>query len=315
MVEGGIITSIIIVFAILGAYLPIVGSVFVLLFPLPVVVLGVRHGHKWGIMATIAAGFFIAILLSPLQAMKFVIIFGLLGIVMGYGFRQNYRAIKTFALSTITSFFSIIVSFGLLLALTGINIVDVQLRLVETTMSEIIEFYRGLGVSEEELTKLADSAHQLEFVKFLLPSAWMIAAAMLNYVNFQMGKIVLKKLGHSNIPAFPPFKTWNMPRETIYFLVAGLVMIYWGSTRNLDVLRGFGANLELITTFMLTIQGMAVTSFLAGKYNLSRFMFGAIILILILTGFFMKLLFFVGALDLVFDFRKLRKPESQPQGK
>ena len=89
MVEGGILASIAIVFALISAYMPFVGPFVNLIWPVPIILLGVRHGYKWSIMATFVAGIIIAMLVHPLQAVGVVVGFGLIGIVLGIHCGQN----------------------------------------------------------------------------------------------------------------------------------------------------------------------------------------------------------------------------------
>ena len=68
MVESGILSAVAILFAIISAYVPVLGAFINIIWPVPLVLLGVRHGHKWSIMATVVAGLITAMLLHPLHA-------------------------------------------------------------------------------------------------------------------------------------------------------------------------------------------------------------------------------------------------------
>ena len=68
MVEAGILAAVAVLFAILGAYLPVLGALFNLLWPVPVAVCGMRNGLRWSVMTLIVAGAVIGSLLGPLQS-------------------------------------------------------------------------------------------------------------------------------------------------------------------------------------------------------------------------------------------------------
>ena len=65
LTESGILAAVLVVLAIVAVYVPILGIVAVLLWPLPVTVLIVRHGFRWGVMALAVASLLIAMLIEP----------------------------------------------------------------------------------------------------------------------------------------------------------------------------------------------------------------------------------------------------------
>ena len=59
MVEGGILSAVAILFALISVYVPFIGVFVNLIWPVPIILLGVRHGYKWSLMATVVAGILI----------------------------------------------------------------------------------------------------------------------------------------------------------------------------------------------------------------------------------------------------------------
>lgn len=51
----------------------LIGAFINLIWPVPIILLGVRHGYKWSMMATAVAGILIAILVHPLHAVAVVL--------------------------------------------------------------------------------------------------------------------------------------------------------------------------------------------------------------------------------------------------
>lgn len=307
MVEGGILTAIAIIFAIMSTYLPFIGPFINFIWPVPIIILGVRQGYKWSIMATFASGVIIALLLHPLKAVAVVVGFALIGIVIGYGFRKGYSPVKTFLLGSAASFVSKVAVLGLAALVTGINPIEFQTSAMTKAFEESIEIYRQMGMNEQRLKEMADTIPPLmDLVKTIFPAVIVILAAFDTYLNFQLSRIILNKQGY-NLQPFPLVKNWNVPKGTIYFLVVGLLMIYWGKSREIDILYIVGVNIQIIATILLIVQGVAITYYLSDKYNLSRLKIGAILMLLVMSGFLMQILLFVGAFDLIFDYRRLKR--------
>jgi len=306
MVEGGLLAAIAIIFALTSAYLPIVGPFVNLLWPVPIILLGVRHGYKWSIMATAVSGLIIAMLIHPLQAVGVVVGFGLIGIVVGYAFRMEFSPAKTMFWGTIASILSKAALLGIGMAVTGINPFVMQGDLMAKAMEQGIEVYRNLGIAEEQLNQMKESMQSVfEIVKVILPAGFIMASLFDTFLNFLIAKAVLKKLGH-NIAGFPPFKNWSLPDYLVYFFALALVMIYWGNSREITLLYQLGMNLQVLSSTLLLIQGLALFYYIVDKYNLSRMVKGIILFLILTNGFLSQILIFAGAVDTILDYRRLR---------
>ena len=306
MVEGGLLAAIAIIFAVISVYLPVIGPFVNLLWPVPIILLGVRHGYKWSIMATVVAGIIIAMLVHPLQAVSVVVGFGLIGIVLGYAFRMEFSPTKTLLWGSVASLLSKAMLLGIGAVVTGINPFNMQGEVMASAVQQAVEVYRNFGMPEEQLAQMADSMKtMIELIKIILPAGFIMASVVDTCFNFLIAKAVLRKLGHK-IPDLPPFKQWNIPDYVVYFFALALVMIYWGKSRELSMLYTIGMNLQVVTSMLLLVQGLALFYFIVDKYNLSRTVKGIILFLILTNGLFSQMLIFAGAVDTVMDYRHLR---------
>ena len=70
MTESGLLAAITVVMALIGVYVPLLGTVAVLMWPLPILVLIVRHGLRWGVMAVVVSGVLTAALVEPVVSLR-----------------------------------------------------------------------------------------------------------------------------------------------------------------------------------------------------------------------------------------------------
>lgn len=311
VVEGGVLTAVAILFALISTYLPVIGAFVNLLWPVPIVLLGVRHGYKWSIMAVVASGLIIALIMHPLTAVSVVVGFGLIGIALGYGLRRDFSPTKTLFIGSAASLVSKIAVLSISAAVMGFNPLNLQTEAMIKGLEQALDFYRNMGMNPEDLARMeATLKPMMELIKIILPAGFVLAAFVDTFLNFQVAKVVLTRLGHT-IEPFPPFRRWNMPKITVYGLAVSLVAIYWGQTRQLELLYNAGMNLQVIITMLLFIQGMAVVYFLTDKYNLSRIVRGIILFLILSNGIIMQALIIGGAFDIIFDYRQLRAPKGE----
>jgi uncharacterized protein YybS (DUF2232 family) len=308
MVEGGLLSAIAIIFAVISAYLPVVGPFVNLMWPVPIILLGVRHGYKWSIMATMVAGVVIAMLLHPMQAVGVVVGFGLIGIVIGYAFRMEFSPAKTMLWGTIASLLSKAALLTIGAVITGINPLTMQSEVMVKAVEQAVEVYRNFGMAEQDLAKMTEGMQaMIELMKVILPAGFIMASIVDTLLNFLIAKTVLKKLGH-RIPDFPPFKNWSLPDYIVYFFAIAMVMIYWGKSREITILYNVGMNLQVMTSTLLLVQGLSLFYYIVDKYNLSRVVRGIILFLILTNGLFSQILIFAGAVDTIIDYRRLKSP-------
>lgn len=308
MVEGGILSAVAILFALISVYIPLIGAFVNLIWPVPIILLGVRHGYKWSLMATIVAGILIAILLHPLHAVGVAIGFGLTGIALGHCFRRGFSPVTSVLLGSVASLGSKIIVLSISAVVLGINPLADHSEAMAKAVEQAIEIYRNFGLKEADLQKVAEGMRgMVSMMKLILPAGFAMASVVDTYLNFLVARAVLRKLGHP-IAAFPAFSTWNFSLKTLVAFVISILLIYWGKSRELEMLSTAGLNLQVTTSILLMLQGLSVASFFAKKHDVPKFMRWIFAVMAITNGFIMQAVVFAGAFDIAFDFRKLRQP-------
>ena len=61
--EGGLLAAITVIMGLIAVYMPILGTIATLLWPMPIIILVVRHGLKSGVISIIAATIIMAALI------------------------------------------------------------------------------------------------------------------------------------------------------------------------------------------------------------------------------------------------------------
>lgn len=304
MVESGILSAVAIIFAFISVYVPVLGAFVNLIWPVPIILLGVRHGLKWSIMATVVAGIVIAVVIHPLQAVTVAVGFGLIGIALGYALRAGFSSARTLLLGTAASLTAKVAMLGMAAAVMGINPLSQQLGDMESVLTQVLAFYRHLGVSEQDLAQTDATLHSmLDLMRVIFPAALTLAAAADTYLNYTVARLVLRKMGHY-LPSMPPFVTWALPHYVFYVYAAATLAAFAGRHWGMTWLYNSAMNIQIVASMLLLVQGLAVFSWFAGKYKLSRLIRGIILVLIFTNGLLMQILIFIGAFDILFDYRK-----------
>lgn len=307
MVEGGILSAVAIIFAIISVYLPILGVFVNLIWPVPILLLGVRHGVKWSLMCLMVSGIIIAIIVNPLQAISVVVGFGLIGVALGYGIRKEMTPLKTIFIGSIASFLSkgAVLIIGFLMM--GINPIEFQFEATGQAIQNVIEIYRSMGLSEDQLTEMQSTLEKtISLMKIIMPAGFAIASILDTYINFWLAKAILKKLGQ-HIDDFPPFKEYALPDFMLWIYGVSLLLVTYYNPTPEHILYLIGANLQTISSLALLVQGVAITYYFIEKKGWPKFLKSVLVLLLFSSQFLVQLAVLLGAFDIFFNYRKLKK--------
>ncbi|HWR31677.1 MAG TPA: YybS family protein [Negativicutes bacterium] len=308
MVEGGILSAVAILFALISVYIPFIGAFVNLIWPVPIILLGVRHGYKWSLMATVVSGILIAILLHPLHAIGVAIGFGLTGIVLGHCFRKGYSPVTSVLMGSVASLISKIIVLSISAAVLGINPLADHSEAMAKAVEQAINLYRNFGLKEAELAQISESMKgMLSMMKLILPAGFAMASVVDTYLNFLVARAVLRKLGH-HIAAFPVFSVWSFSSKILYAFIISMLLMYWGKSRELGMVANAGLNLQVVSSMLLMIQGVSVVFFYAARHEVPKFIRWIFVAMAFSNGFIMQAVVFLGAFDIAIDFRKLRHP-------
>ena len=304
MVESGILSAVAIIFAFVSVYVPVLGTFVNLIWPVPIILLGVRHGLKWSIMATVVAGIVTAVVIHPLQAVTVAVGFGLIGIALGYALRAGFSPARTLLLGTAASLAAKVAMLALAAAVMGINPLTQQFGDMEAALTQVLAFYRHLGLSEQDLAQTGATLHSMvDLMRIIFPAALTLAAVADTYLNYLVARLVLRKMGQAT-PSLPPFVTWSLPPYVFFVYAAAALAAFAGRHWALTWLYDSGMNIQIVASMLLLVQGLAVFYWFAGKYKLSRLVRGIILVLIFTNGLLMQVLIFIGAFDILFDYRK-----------
>ena len=303
MTESGLLAAITVITALIGVYVPVLGTIAILLWPLPILVLEVRHGIKWALLSILAAGIIMSILIEPMAAVRMVIGFAPPAIALGYGFRNRLPAAKNLMLSLVTAIFSMLLAMAMLFYITDINPFDMQLDMLEETIAATLSAYEAMGMSQEQIAETKQQFDTVfKLVSLLMPLVIICSGIVTTWINFAIGTKVLRRLGYETA-SLPDFDEWRLPRIIIYLFVLSLVGLYWGSTRQIAPLYQAALNVNILATFAGLIQGIAIMSSVL-RHRVSRWVFWLIAAFVFLNGFMAQIVAFVGLFDMIFDYRR-----------
>ncbi|MDD4568667.1 MAG: YybS family protein [Tepidanaerobacteraceae bacterium] len=305
MVEGALLAAINIILSIIAIYMPILGTFATLIWPVPIVILGIRHGLKTSILSIVVAGIFVAILSGPFQAVTIVVSFGLMGIVMGRALKKNFSPFKVLGVGSVASLVSKVALVFLTMIMMGINPLTEEITVLKESLSLAGSFYQKMGMDPQTVeTTIESFTRSLDLLPLIIPGIFIMASVLDSFLTYVVTKAVLGRMGQK-LEDFTPFWLWRFPDYTVAFFLLGnlltLLETYWP----VGVLKSVGLNLALVFGFTFLVQGFSLLAFYLGKYNVGKPFRLLIVFFVLFNPLFLQILFFAGLFDILFNFRKI----------
>lgn len=311
-VEGGLLTAVAVILGLASTYLPLIGLFLEFFCAVPIVVLTVRQGAGKGFLALAASFLILAMFIGPLLSMRIALSFGICGLVLGYCIGRNFSTVKSFVATFLTSYFAQIFAIAILTFVMGINVMQTELSSVQEMFDELFKAYENAGVSQQDLAKIKEQvAPTLKLMSYLLPFLLGLIGLLNATLCYLTSRWIFQKLRMKFLEPLPPFAEWRFPKIFLYIALAATLGLYWGSTRSWDLLYTVSINVQFFAMCAAFVQGLAVLSAVADKYNLSKFLRRIFFFVAILNMFLIEIVAFVGLFDLVFDYRKMLTDKEQ----
>ena len=322
-VEGALLVGIALVFYLAYALIPVIGGPLVILCPLPLIVLALRHPLRvvitGNMVATVLAGLLTG---QPFAFITFLLVFSLPASAMGLSIRSGLSAKSVILLGGTAMVAGSIGLFFITIGTVGeVDSIDSLKYIFKSGVEKqkvlLADKIREQGVTEgwpdkkietliEGNEKMLESLGQM-FWK-TLPAALILGFLLESLINYLVAGAVLKRLGYS-IPKLGKFLEFKLPWYSVWLLICTIAFLAGGRKFNLDWMDTIGLNLQVVATILFFVHGLAIVLFFVERLR-ARMKAGRFPVYLILTSvFFMfnafafMLTAFLGIYDLYFDFR------------
>jgi uncharacterized protein YybS (DUF2232 family) len=317
MVEAALFSVIISLIMIIMGYLPFLVFIGILILPIPVAILYIRHNSKITIMAILISIILTSLVYNPIIAIRSAITCSIVGLTLGYCVKKSKKSSLTLLLLGISSSVSNLLTIAFsMLFIEKVGFINFITNKLEFTKQSMLAYYLQMkamyiqaGVNSDQL-KLLDQG--LDYIKkmdvmlvfIVIPTCVFIFAVISAYMNYTVSKAVLNKLNYKmeEVLPFSKFCVSNIVGAILIGIVCiGIIL----SAKNITGGIFIRSASELLVQYVFIINGMAATTyFLRVKRKLSK---PVVVLIIVLTTLspLGTIYFSIGLMEMAFDFRKL----------
>ncbi len=305
IVEGGLMAAITAILGLASVYLPVVGLIVEFFCPIPIVILTVRQGVKAGAAAVIASSILLLMFMGPILAVRIALTFSLCGLVLGECLRRGFNAVKCLVPTLIMAFAAQILTLIMLMAIMGVDLIGENMQVIRESFDQSFKIYEEMGVDPEVIAYSKNMVEPIARLIGLLTPIILFFVALINTLcSYFITKWIFKKLQMKFAEPLPPFAQWRFPIAFLYLAAFAALGIYWSESWQAGGLYFISVNALFLAIIIGLVQGLSLLSFIADKYNISKFVRRIIFVVVLLNFMFMQIIAFAGMFDMIFDYRK-----------
>ncbi len=285
-----------------GFIIPIIGQVFALLTPVPLIVVSVRRGRVEGLLALCTSAVLITILGGWQAAAILLFTFGLMAIGISEGMRKQMKPEQTALLGGLLPIAVIGILATFYFTRVGKNPVAAIEEYLRTSIAEAAVIYTKMGLKDMASMVTAVTDTFIYYLVRLIP-AIMIATSVIQAATcYGISRaVIIKKDVSSPSTGHLSLALWHAPDAWVWGLIAALAILVVPNGTS----RLIGWNLAIIFAVVYLAQGTAIVEFYLKKVRIRPFMRG-LILALILAMPSVVFAIALGIVDIWADFRKVR---------
>ena len=308
--QASLIAALGILLCLMTMYIPML-SILSIAVPVPYAIIGTLTDNKYSTLSLIVTFFILMFTVNPLYAISVCITSIIPGIFIGSAIRnkkdENFNLFEPVYIGTIVNMICVIIFFFVANIVFKTNILDDFVNVMKESMNAQVYIMEKAGMTLNESFNITNI---INYIKNMIPTILFFQGIIVAFVIYALEVFVLKRIRMVNL-ILPKFTDFHLPGNAVNASFLLYVLVIFMDLINLNMHNDLiMMNLQLIFNFMFMIQGIAVSIFYLKKWLRSGSFKMIFMSTLILSIFGFMVVSFVGMLDRIIDFRRVRSYKS-----
>ncbi|MDL2329271.1 YybS family protein [Desulfosarcina sp. OttesenSCG-928-A07] len=311
-VSKDIATGVVATLGIFGlwAIMPVMGLVFSIFIPLPILFYRIKLGRHHSIFIPVVVMAMIGLISGgPTTDLFFFSAFIALGFFLGEMIEKSLP-VEMVVVAACAGVIGIGV--GILLMYSVIahkGIVELISDHVKTSLELSLALYKSFEMPQETIDAISGSLDRIQYVMVrLLPSMATASILFVAWINLIAGRSLVTRSGLT-FPDYGRLNRWRAPEGLVWGMIASIAILVLMSSTGFRLLGISGLLVMMVIYFM---QGIAIVSFFLEKNKLSRAVRVLVYSLIAFQQILVLIVVSIGFFDVWIDFRKLSPNRREP---
>lgn len=311
LTRAAIISVIGILFCLATVYVPFLG-LLALILPVPYAIISTTSGYKYALISAISSFFILVLTVDIVFALNILVMSILPGIAVGYKINQdgkvkNNNDFIPIYFGTISFMISTIVFFILAKYLLNIDLLLDISKSIKTTIEMQFSIMEKTNMMPKQNITAKD---MINLFQNIMPTFLFMYSIIASFITYYVEVFILKRTKVSNYN-FMKFSEFYLPgNAVIASILLNLLVMLLGAMNIGLYTDSIMLNIQMVFSILFLIQGLSVAIYFIKKWNgkSSWRIAIAVVLVILLSG--SMILSFLGMIDSLIDFRKVRNYKS-----
>ena len=301
--ESGVMLALTVIIFLIIFYVPLIGTIFTFLLPVPFALLAIKYGAKWSSLCLFASLLLSVILGVFLVVLPLALIFGLIGIIMGHYLHNHKSKLEMFILSVLVTIFGLVASFAALSLLMDIDFIGEIESGVHLYAKQINNIMESNGQGEqleafnEELQLFLDTA------RLIMPAILVLSSIFMTAISFLLSKPFINRFSDHPLH-IAPLREMKLPKSLLWYYLIIMIVSLFINVESGNFMYQAIVNIMVCLQFLMYLQGISFLFFFSHFKGWNKTI-PVVITTLSLILPIASLIRILGIIDLGFDLRKV----------
>lgn len=300
-------TTLLIIIVTITGFLGMNMPVVALAYPILLTFIGLKNGFYKHLTTFFTSLALIGLITGSVDVLIIPLQYGILSIFSAFMINKKYKVEKIILYSGALVFLMVLIHMGLKWSLTDVNVFTELEASLTAISNQQIEMLDTEGMKESEISQMINLLKStVDYIVAVLPVLLIISSAFIGYINYYVSSRLASKSGRTDIET-PKFSRLIFPKHVIMGLGTILLISYGLKYIGDFNYEGLVENIMILVYVVFLLEGLSFTVFLINKMKIGKFFKILFITIIALSSFLNIVLFSIGIVDIILDFRKIRK--------
>ncbi|MEA4826700.1 MAG: YybS family protein [Clostridium sp.] len=309
--EIGIMFAITLIIIMATAYIPVISDLGMFILPIPITIIYIKNNYKIALITVIMSIIVTAFTYNPISGLTSGIIYGVVGISLGYCIKNKKNSGVTIIIVAIAAVLGNISRFIIYAKVMSNKGIKEYLNLIVNQFKQSLEASKDLYIQVNAPKEAIDYLDQfisyinIETLLVVIPMIFIISSLIQSYVSYLITHKILKRLKYE-VKDIIPFSRVYIPNklEALLIIIAAVGIIL--NSKGINKASYMFTIANFLVTLTLTLDGMAYCAYLLReKAKASRGVTFLILIVMLFVPIFSNLYSLFGLMDIILNSRKL----------
>lgn len=299
--EGAMLLAIFAIMLGIAIYVPFSSIVLQFVFVLPFLLFAAKHPVKYSLPFLVLT-FIISFFLGSVIGVTITLLYGITGLIMGYGIQKSESKGNIYIASSIGFLFSLLLLFVVAKLFFQLDFIAEYQQMYRDTVNQYMDTLTNLGQTpplelKEQLLEMGNLISSI--APTVLAGGAFITVFILIAVNFPIAKRL--KL---QVPKFNPFRNFSFPKMIVWIYLVVLLCSLFITEDTGSFFQMVILNASFILQFLLVIQGLSFVFYYAHMKKWVKVIPILVVIFTFLLPFLLSIIRVLGIIDIGFSLRQ-----------